>query len=335
MAMPSIRTLVLIVVALALVVLLFPVLRSVVMPGQSYSGPLPPISSTQQEIASGLRPHVERLAGDIGERNTQHPKALESAAQYIETELKSLGYVSKRQVFVASGQQVANIETEVQGTATPNEIVIVGAHYDSVFGTPGANDNGSGVAAVLEVARLFRGKALGRTVRYVFFVNEEPPYFQGEQMGSLVYAKRCRDRKEKIVAMYSLETIGYYSDRPGSQQYPSGLGAVYPDRGDFISIVGNEASAGLLRESVTAFRDTVHFPSIGAAVPESIPGAGWSDHWSFWKQGYPGIMLTDTAPYRYPHYHLGTDTPDKLNYEATARVVDGFSGILKIIAARQ
>lgn len=305
------------------------------MPGKSFSGTLPPLGEDQRQTESALRRHVEQLAEKIGERNTRHPLELEKAAQYIESEMKALGYAGERGTFAADGQQVANLIFEVPGASKPKEIVIVGAHYDSVIGTPGANDNGSGVAALLELAREARGKRFGRTVRYVFFVNEEPPFFQGEEMGSVVYAKHCRKQNDDIVAMYSLETIGYYSNKPNSQHYPSGLGSAYPDRGNFISFVANESSSALLRESIATFRNSTKFPSVGAAVPESLPGAGWSDHWSFWREGYPGIMLTDTAPFRYAHYHLATDTPEKIDYDAMTRVVSGISRILEVVAKSQ
>jgi Zn-dependent M28 family amino/carboxypeptidase len=171
-----------------------------------------------------------------------------------------------------------------------------------------------------------------RTLRFVAFVNEEPPFFQTEGMGSTVYAKRCRDRGEKVVAMLSLETIGYYSDDEGSQKYPFPLGLFYPSRGNFIAFVGNTSNARLVRRCIKTFRAKVRFPSEGGAVPGSLPGIGWSDHWSFWEAGYPAIEITDTAPFRYPHYHEETDTPDKLDYERMARVVNGLEEVILDLA---
>lgn len=305
---------------------------STAMPGRSYSGPLPTLTSEQADLQRALQSHVEEIAGKIGEHNIQHSDQLETTAHYVESELAGFGYTTRRQTF-NSGIDVANIEAEVRGTAKPAEIVVVGAHYDSVMGTVGANDNTTGVSALLELSRMFRDKQFPRTVRFVFFVNEEPPYFQTSEMGSLIYARRSRVKNENIVAMLSLETIGYYSNQPNSQHYPAGLGLFYPERGNFIAFVGNIGSVALLRRSIDSFRSAAQFPSIGAAVPESIPGAGWSDHWSFWQEDYPAIMVTDTAIFRYPYYHLASDTPDKIDYESMARVVSGLKSVVENLAA--
>jgi Zn-dependent M28 family amino/carboxypeptidase len=180
------------------------------------------------------------------------------------------------------------------------------------------------VAGLLALARRFAGKPCGQTLRFVAFVNEEPPYFQTEEMGSLVYARRCKARGDKISAMISLETIGYFSDEPRSQKYPAaGLGFFYPSKGNFIGFVGNTRSRALLRDAVSAFENARKLPCEGAALPAVIPGIGWSDQWAFWECGYPAIMVTDTAPFRYPHYHSSTDTPDKLDYDRFALVVSG------------
>jgi Zn-dependent M28 family amino/carboxypeptidase len=182
------------------------------------------------------------------------------------------------------------------------------------------------------LARALREIKPRRTVRLVAFVNEEPPYFQSESMGSLVYARRARERREKIVAMLSIETIGYYSDRPNSQQYPASLSHFYPDTGNFIGFVSDLGSLNLLRRVLGSFRKSTRFPSEGVAAPGGIPGIGWSDHWSFWQAGYPAIMITDTAPFRYPHYHASSDTPDKLDYDRMARVVEGIGNVVGELA---
>jgi len=214
--------------------------------------------------------------------------------------------------------------------ASPRSMILIGAHYDSVFGSPGANDNGSGVAAMLALARRFARKATQHTVRFVAFVNEEPPHFLGGDMGSFVYANRCKARGDKISAMISLETIGYFSDAPHSQTYPSpGLGIFYPRVGNFIGFVSNVHSRTLLRRAVALFRKHAKIPSEGAALPSFIPGVSWSDQWSFWRSGYPGIMVTDTAPFRYPHYHSASDTPDKLDYDRFTLVVSGMEKVIE------
>jgi Zn-dependent M28 family amino/carboxypeptidase len=300
------------------------------MPGKSYTGPLPPLTEQETALAGELREIVTILAGEIGERNVpHHHAALEQSARFIQARLVDMGYEVDRQVFQVSGKDCENLAAEIPGGALADEIVVAGAHYDSVFGAPGANDNGSAVAACLALARVFRDMKPARTLRFVFFVNEEPPYFQTGAMGSLVYARGCKDRKENVVAMYSLETMGYYSDEKGSQKYPPPLGFVYPSTGNFIAFVGNMGSGDLVRSSIGIFRKHVQFPSEGGALPGFIPGVGWSDHWAFWKAGYQAVMITDTAPFRYPHYHLATDTPDKVDYERLARVT---TGIEKVIA---
>jgi Zn-dependent M28 family amino/carboxypeptidase len=183
---------------------------------------------------------------------------------------------------------------------------------------------------MLALARRFAGRKTEHTLRFVAFVNEEPPYFLSGEMGSLVYAGRCKARGDKISAMISLETIGYFSDAPDSQIYPSRLlSAFYPKVGNFIGFVSNVHSRTLLRRAIALFRKHAKIPSEGAALPWFIPGVSWSDQWSFWKHGYPGMMVTDTAPFRYPHYHSANDTPDKLDYDRFALVVSGMEKVIQ------
>jgi Zn-dependent M28 family amino/carboxypeptidase len=285
-----------------------------------------------KRLESRLRTHVQALAGTIGERSVFRPDGLEAAARYIARDLEASGFQPASQPFTALGREVRNIEAELSGTTRANQIVVLGAHYDSVEGCPGANDNGSGVAALLELARALKSSALERTVRFVAFVNEEPPFFQGPQMGSVVSARRSRARGERIVGMISLETIGYYTDAPRTQQYPAPLGLLYPSTGNFIGMVGNVRSRQLLTRVATAFRAATTFPIQSAVAPASLPGVGWSDHWAYWQEGYPAIMLTDTAPYRYPHYHTMHDTPDKLLYPQFAQVVAGVIDATRTLA---
>jgi Zn-dependent M28 family amino/carboxypeptidase len=304
------------------------------MPGESYRGPFQPLNAEEALIRDRLRAHVEVLADRIGERNLWHYPALQAAAAYIEDSWRDLGYRLERQEYDASGKAVRNIAVELHGTVEADEIVVIGAHYDSVPGSPAANDNGSGVAALLELARLLSGAALPRSVRFVAFVNEEAPFYDTPQMGSRVYAARARARGDDIKAMLSLETIGCYSDEPGSQKYPFPFSHFYPNRGNFIGFVGNLGSRRLVRAAIEAFRAHTAFPSEGVAAPGWITGIAWSDHWSFWREGYPAIMITDTAPFRYVHYHAATDTPDKIDYPRTARVVHGLARVVAELAGR-
>lgn len=299
-----------------------------IMSGRSHQGRLPPLTAEEALLRDRLREHVQVLSEQIGERNTARFRSLGEAAEYLKTAFGALGLTVREEPYRVEAKEVVNIEAQIRGSDLPGEIVVIGAHYDSVFGSPGANDNASGVAALLELARALRDAKPRRTVRLVAFVNEEPPYFLSESMGSLVYARRARERREKIVAMLSIETIGYYSDRPKSQQYPASLSCFYPDTGNFIGFVSDLGSLNLLRRVLGSFRKSTQFPSEGVAAPGGIPGIGWSDHWSFWQAGYRAIMITDTAPFRYPHYHTSSDTPDKLDYDRMARVV---GGIVKVV----
>jgi Zn-dependent M28 family amino/carboxypeptidase len=302
----------------------------VVAPGNSYSGALAPLTAEEKLLADNLRRHVAAVASR--EHNLFKPAELEASARYVERTLAELGYCVGAQRYPAGPGEVRNLEVEVPGGTRRDEIVLVGAHYDSVSGAPGANDNGSGVAAVLELARLFKDAKPSRTLRFVAFVNEEPPFYRGDAMGSRQYVRRSKARGEKIVAMFSLETIGWYSDQPGSQHYPFPLSFFYPSTGNFLAFVSNLASRPLLHEVIASFRRGAAFPSEGVAAPAFIPGVDWSDHWPFWQEGYPALMVTDTALYRYPHYHTERDTPDKVDYERLARVVTGLHKMLRDLA---
>jgi Peptidase family M28 len=304
------------------------------MPGKNVSKP-GPLSPDEVVLREELRANVQKLAGEIGERNMWHYPQLNAAADFIEDSFSRAGLRTRRDSYEMGGQPCHNIEAEIPGSqqgaaASSLPIIVIGAHYDSVFGSPGANDNGSGVAATLALARRFASAKPKRTLRFVAFVNEEPPYFLSGEMGSLVYARRCKERGDKISAMISLETIGYFSDAPHSQTYPSpGLGVFYPKVGNFIGFVSNVKSRTLLRRVITLFRKNAKIPSEGASLPAFIPGVSWSDQWSFWQHGYQAIMVTDTAPFRYPYYHSSNDTPDKLDYDRFTLVVSGMENVIE------
>jgi len=285
----------------------------------------PTADSTLKE--ERLRQDVDRLAGAIGERNLyRYPKLCEAMA-FIEQSFLDAGCQPTRQEYQARGKSFANVEAEVAGQEFPQDIFIVGAHYDTARGSPGANDNASGIAALLALCRSFAHKRLSRTLRFVAFTNEERPFLRTPRMGSRVYARRCRERKEMIKAMISLETIGYRSQEKGSQ-WLSFFGSLYPNRGDFIVFVANGFSKELLNEATRSFRRHSHVPCETATLPSFSPGAKSSDHWSFWKERYPALMVTDTAPLRYPHYHKPSDTTEKLRYNFLNGVVQGIEGVL-------
>lgn len=282
--------------------------------------------------APRLYAHVEMLASTIGERNVWRYDALQRAAEYIEGEFTRNGYDPGRQTYDVSRVPVSNIETALAGSSRPSEIVLLGAHYDTVSGCPGANDNGTGVAALLELSRRFAGRSQPRTIRFVAFVNEEPPFFHTDAMGSVVNAKAARARGDDITAMISLETMGYYSAEKRSQHYPQPLAMVYPDVGNFIGFVANVGSARIMMRARRAFKGRTAFPLQTAAAPAALPGVGWSDQWAFWEAGYPGMMVTDTAPFRYPWYHTADDTPDKISADKLAHVVDGLEHVVAVLA---
>jgi len=286
-------------------------------------------------LAERLRGHVVAIASR--EHNTRTPAELEKAAAYIETALVQAGYRPSRQEYAAGGQKVRNIEVSVSNVAAgkrPDRIFIVGAHYDSAQGAPGANDNGSGTAAVLELARLLKTMrpSVGTEVRFVLFVNEEPPYFMGEEMGSMVHAAEMKRQGQNVKAALVLETMGYYTDKPNTQRLPPGLEGRYPGTGNFIAFVGTLESSSLVREALAAFRASTDFPAHGLAAPAHTTGVTLSDHASYNRHGYPALMITDTAFMRYPYYHTAEDTPDKLDYEGMARVVDGLAKTIVALA---
>lgn len=291
-----------------------------------------PAGERAASLAPALRRHVEHLAAEIGERNVQRPHALHAAEAYIGEAWARQGYDVVRQPYDAYGVESANLEITIPGCEEPTAIVLAGAHYDTVQGSPGADDNASGVAALIELARLLRDARPARAIRLVAFVNEEPPFFYFGNMGSRVYARAARSRGDDIRIMLSLEMLGCYSDERGSQRYPPLLRHFYPDRGNFIAFVSNLRSRSALRAALGAFRSGTDFPAERLASPGIVPGVSWSDQLSFWRAGYRALMVTDTAFYRYPHYHRATDTPEKLDYGRMAQVVAGLAHALSVLA---
>lgn len=290
------------------------------MPGHSHRGPLPPSGQDLTEISRTLRRHLVHLSVTIGPRSLQRPATLARAADYIEGEFRRLGLEPRRQSYSVDLEPCHNLEVRLPG---PGPELVIGAHYDSVPNSPAANDNGTGVAAVLLLAEKLRGLSLPRGVRLVAFVNEEPPYFQTPLMGSWVYAKELRAQDIELEGMICLETIGYYTQEPNSQHLPEPLGQLYPKTGNFITFAANLESRALLHKAIGTFRSREAFPSEGLIAPDEFPFLNWSDHFGFWEEGYPAIMITDTAPLRYPFYHTSEDTLDKLNFDGLSRVCRG------------
>lgn len=295
-------------------------------------------------LAEELRRDVTHLAGAIGPRSAADPEALERAAAWIERSFADAGYEVRRQTFTvevarADGthgpQAVSNIEATLPGKDPAGGIVIVGAHYDTEAGsaTPGADDNASGVAAMLALARALGGRPMDRTVRFVAWVNEEPPYFKSARMGSAVHAREARERGDRVTAALSLECLGYYSDEPGSQNYPA-LGWLLPDRGDFVAFITTSGGRKLSKIATKSFRRHGHIPAARTALPGFVQGVDWSDHWAYLQEGYPALMVTDTALFRNGHYHERTDAPDTLDYPRFAKVVLGLEHVVADLASR-
>ncbi len=285
-----------------------------------------------EALAARLCGHVQTLAGEIGERNVFRPQALGAAADYIRAAWRELGHDVSAQRYRVEGVDCDNLEITLPGTRRPEQILLLGAHYDSVAGTPGADDNASGVAALLELPRLLNGAAHAMTLRFVAFVNEEPPFFFTAEQGSRVYARAARRRGDDIRLMIALEMLGCYRDEPGTQRYPPLLRHFYPDRGDFIAFVSNLRSRRALGRFTRAFQRHSDFPCQRLATFAWVPGVGWSDHLSFWIHRYRAIMITDTAFYRYDCYHQACDTPAKLDYSRMAQVTTGIAGVVAELA---
>ena len=314
-------------------------------PGRSFQGPPPPLTSAQAEVRDRLRADVQAFAA-IGPKATvrmrpitdgyefvRDPAKLHEGADWVAERVKRSGLPVKRLEFDVEGVTCANFEVELLGMAKPKEIVVVSAHYDTVPNSPGANDDGSGVAALLSLIESMRATKCDRTIRFLFFVNEEQPHSHTEAMGSRVYARACRARGDNIVAMLSLDPIGYYSQEKGSQKYPWPLNWHYPSEGNFVGVVSNRANAKLMKRVVASFRRHAKFPSEGVAM--NVDDVRRSDHASFWDCGYPAVLVTDTGEFRDPNYHSFTDTPDKVNYDALTRVVEGLRGVVTDLAMVQ
>jgi len=281
-------------------------------------------------VARRLWTHVDRLAGLIGPRHFGVPSGLVAAASLIERELAALDYPVTRQTYPVDGYDAVNLVAELDGRDRAEEIIVLGAHYDTVEATPGADDNASAVAVLIEVARLLRQSLPRRTIRFAAFTCEEMPHSHTATMGSQVYARQCKVKGERIMGMLCLEMVGYYSNDPGSQGYPTEMPRwlrwAFPRRGDFLAAVSNLQSWKLGLSFRGGFKRATRFPLYSIALPEAARFIRRSDNSSFWDQGYPAIMITDTSFLRNPHYHAATDLPETLDYQCMSRVTYGVAG---------
>ena len=291
----------------------------------------------RDQIESNLRLHVDRLAGLIGPRFLQKPKSIQATIGYIEGQWAKMDCTCSRECYDALGNLATNLIVEQPGTKRADEIILLGAHYDTVYSTPGADDNASAVAVLLEVSRLLRGHPSKRTIRYVAFACEEPPHFNLDSMGSQYHARQARLRGDRIRGMLCLEMVGYYSTTDHSQtvppQIPRWMHRYVPHRGDFLAAVGNMASWRLCWSFRRGFkRGTRTMPLFSICLPETINEIRLSDNSSFWDQGYPALMLTDTSFLRNPNYHTETDTPETLDYPRMTEVAIGVASALRFLA---
>jgi hypothetical protein len=285
------------------------------------------------DIEKNLKKTVHVLAGEIGSRGHFQLAELSRAADYISSELQSYGYIVLEQPYDYQGRNYKNIYVEKKGTAAPDTILVVGAHYDTVTGTPGADDNASAVAGMLELARLLAHTPLDKTIQFVAFTLEEPPLFRSKSMGSYVYAKSLKEKDSNVEGMICLEMIGYFTDEPDSQFFPLPfMRWMFPNRGNFITLVSDLQSKKFLNRVKGGFQKATDLPLETLSTVSFVPGVDFSDHRSFWKFGYDAIMVTDTAFYRNPQYHGPGDVPEILDYNRMADVVLGLKAAVEELA---
>lgn len=292
--------------------------------------------AVELSLSDRLRTDVTVLAEDYGERSARDRSVLDAAGMWIAQRFESMGYeVELEYEDPGRRERGFNVVAELAGDVRADEIVLIGAHYDTEVGTSGADDNASGVAVMLELARRFADRAQGRTLRWVAFTNEENSNSRGGQMGSFTHASGARLRDEKIVAMVSLEMLGYFSDAEGSQRYPfdramgARLGMELPTTGNFVGVVGRTGDAALIEQIAHAMNEAGTIDVVAAPLPAVLPAIWRSDHGSFWLAGYQGVMVTDTSEYRNANYHTARDTVETLDFVRMAGVVEAMEAAVR------
>jgi hypothetical protein len=269
-----------------------------------------------------LETHVRTLSESFVPRDESHPENLDRCVAYIRREFESANARVSEQPFTVAGKTYRNVIAHF-GPET-KEMVVVGAHYDTAGPLPGADDNASGVAGLLELARLLGNGQLPIRVDLVAYTLEEPPFFRSEQMGSAMHAKGLKREGAVVRVMLSLEMIGYFSDDHNSQHFPSSvLSLFYPTEGNFISVIGKIGEGMLVRKIKKAMAGATSLPVYSINAPRLIPGVDFSDHLNYWREGYPAVMITDTAFYRNANYHTIGDTAERLDYRRMGQVVEG------------
>jgi hypothetical protein len=291
---------------------------------------------TPQNIIHRLQHHLTMLTRDIGERSVRVPDNLEKSAAYIQAQFESHGLAVQRQPYRYGHLRVSNVVAQLKPEDEPALHYVIGAHYDCVAGTVGADDNASSVAVLLETARSVRrvtGTGVeGLGITFVAFALEEPPVYGTPYMGSRVFAARAKEKGMSIDGMICLEMVGYTCRQPGCQQYPFPLNYFgYPETGTFIGIVGNVKSMVFSRMLRKSFKRNPRLPVEGLTVPfngKILPAIRLSDHASFWDVGYRAVMITDSAFFRNPHYHRRSDTMETLDFDFMAEVVQSLATFL-------
>ena len=269
---------------------------------------------------AALQRHVQELAVTYSPRSVENPAMLEAAGDYVLAQMRAAGAQPEIQNVEVNGTVYRNFIARFGPADGP--LLVIGAHYDACGQTPGADDNASGVAALLELTRLLARDPPRQPVELVAYTLEEPPYFRTDFMGSYWHARSLARQKRAVRLMVSLEMIGFYRDEPKSQEYPvAGLGVLYPDQGNFIALVGAFSDVSNMRRMKALFKGASDLPVESINAPSSVPGVDFSDHASYWRFDMPAMMVTDTAFLRNPNYHEAGDTPDTLDYVRMAKVV--------------
>lgn len=285
----------------------------------------------QPPVRELLAKHVDYLAAQIGPRILAQPESIEATVAYLRGQWEQMGYEVREEPYESSDGPVKNLYVEIPGSQLPDDVIVLGAHYDTVAQSPGADDNASAVAVLLEASRLLKNQSPRRTLRFVAFACEESPYMSMGSMGSQHHAREAKQRGERV-QMLCLEMVGYFLDEPNSQKVPPSipkfLHGLFPKRGNFLAAIGNLASWKLNWAFRRGFKQATRLSLFSLNLPEKVQEIRRSDNSSFWDQGFPALMLTDTSFLRNPHYHQPTDTPDTLDYDRMSQVTLGVVGAM-------
>lgn len=287
------------------------------------------------DCTNNLKLHVKFIADEIGERHVRKHLALHRIANYISQQWTMMGYEVERQPFTAKGVKCENLEATKTGSDKPDDIILICAHYDTAKDCPGANDNASGIAAMLEIARYFSHTNPGCSIRFVALTNEKPPFYGTEKSGSWIYAHRANHNCDKIRTAIILESLGYYNNANHSQLYPPPMSLFHPKQGNFLAMASNLGSMTTMRKFAKCFKKHSRFRFETMVAQNFLPWVKWSDSSPFWLNGYHAFMISDTAQYRYPFYDSVRDTPEKIDYQCLTFITDGLTRAIEELANSQ